>query len=376
MFCPLCKAEYRAGATRCNDCRAPLVTSLDSPRVRANPPWLLWKGSLEDIFLAIRNRLEDKGLPLRAIAPESLLSQRINPRFEIWVFATDFERALAAAADAAEKAANTPRHLEACANCYAQIPTGFARCIRCNTWFFAPEPTKQGPAEPSDTDPSIAELPYLAELAAKHCPLCHMKYSEHYSRCTECGVDLVEGAEPQGPQTGREARETLVVAWMGDDAIAFSRVLAALRSAGVRHFTSSTHTHLAFGLGIPRVRYEIRVFNSDARTAQYLAAPIRGNPAFAVRGVMEQGEEATDESQSPPEDSSLRKWTPAQAIVEVWAGNDSGLVDVFRKCLDENKVPYRREGDSPGIQRLLTRPEEAAQAREIIREILQGTPPA
>jgi hypothetical protein len=33
MFCPNCKAEYRAGFTRCSDCDVPLVSALplDSP---------------------------------------------------------------------------------------------------------------------------------------------------------------------------------------------------------------------------------------------------------------------------------------------------------------------------------------------------------
>jgi hypothetical protein len=51
MFCPDCKAEYRAGFTRCSDCDVVLVERLDETEVHSNnpalsgTPELLWTGS-------------------------------------------------------------------------------------------------------------------------------------------------------------------------------------------------------------------------------------------------------------------------------------------------------------------------------------------
>src|SRR5437879_3947987 len=63
------------------------------------------------------------------------------------------------------------------------------------------------------------------------------------------------------------------------------------------------------------------------------------------------------------------------ATVEVWSGDDSVLAKVLQDCLAENTIGIRVEGKSPGPLRLFVRPEEAPTAREIIREVVQGTPP-
>jgi ribosomal protein L40E len=372
MFCPLCKAEYREGITRCADCRAILVTSLDSPELLANPPSILWRGRSEDTYDAVRASVEDHGMPCKVVAPESELLRRIRPHYEVWVLASDFDLAIKAATPPAEALARAPNQKEVCAKCNASVPIGFARCIRCAAWFYAPEAAKQTRKNPDAPSASVAEWP---RIALRHCPLCGLEYEEHYSQCTKCGVDLVDGALSDGPSDPRAAREPLIVTWMGDDPIAFSRVVDELRKAGIYHFTSSTHDQFVFGLAMPRPRYEIRVFQSDLAIADDLAAPIRGNPGFPGFDAMESKEEAIEPHTSFAARKDGRKWTPAQAIIEVWSGNDSGLADVLRNCLDENQIQYRCEGSSPGLQRILARPEEADRARRIIGEVLEGTPP-
>jgi len=64
MFCPHCKAEYRAGFTRCSDCDVALVESLDQTEIHSNnpalsgTPELLWSGTDAGIRRGIIDALE------------------------------------------------------------------------------------------------------------------------------------------------------------------------------------------------------------------------------------------------------------------------------------------------------------------------------
>ena len=44
MFCPLCKAEYREGFTRCADCQVDLVESIVELPEEDDPPQIVWRG--------------------------------------------------------------------------------------------------------------------------------------------------------------------------------------------------------------------------------------------------------------------------------------------------------------------------------------------
>jgi hypothetical protein len=187
-------------------------------------------------------------------------------------------------------------------------------------------------------------------------------------------VDLVTSLEKD-----KSPEDQLELVWRGSDPVAFSRVISALRGTGVPHHWKSTQDHLVFGLGIPRPRYEVRVFQSDLAMAKDLVAPIRETLPFEVdKGLQLFG----DQTEIPPvaggsqPTPSPGKWEPRRATIEVWCGDDPTLAKVLQDCLTENTIRVRVEGKSPGPQRLFARPEEASTAREIVREVLEGTPPA
>lgn len=61
MFCPVCKAEYRSGFTRCSDCNVALVDTLEMANA-ATPEQtnavLLWSGTDTQTFVAVRDALD------------------------------------------------------------------------------------------------------------------------------------------------------------------------------------------------------------------------------------------------------------------------------------------------------------------------------
>ena len=110
-YCPICKAEYRAGFIRCSDCLAGLVDSLrEAEAVKAI---LLWEGTSLSKFDAIVAALGDANIPNRAksgadaekayqpldlIVPFSrMMKFKKQMSWQVFVVETDYERARIAA---------------------------------------------------------------------------------------------------------------------------------------------------------------------------------------------------------------------------------------------------------------------------------------
>jgi hypothetical protein len=101
-FCPLCRAEYRPGFTRCGECKVDLVATLSDPSAaRAR----LWKGSKQDELDGILAALDSKQIPWHhkeIVHPVrmNILGMLIGPpstfEYEVWVFRRDLEKAKAA----------------------------------------------------------------------------------------------------------------------------------------------------------------------------------------------------------------------------------------------------------------------------------------
>lgn len=205
----------------------------------------------------------------------------------------------------------------------------------------------------------------------KYCPLCDAEYGENHGHCTVCGVDLVPEELRGRPLDERQRKERIVVAWRGGDPLAVSEVINTLREAGIRHHVQPTNDHLVFELGMPRPKYAVRVFASDAARAKELLTDIRESPPFAL------GETPEVESASAATPAKRKHdWNKTAATAEIWSGEDPALADLLSACLRENEIGVRREGSEPGPLRLLVMPADETSAREIIREVRDAAPPA
>jgi hypothetical protein len=206
----------------------------------------------------------------------------------------------------------------------------------------------------------------------KYCALCDAEYAASHERCTVCGVDLVPEELRGRPLDEQQRKERIVVVWRGGDPLAVSEVISALRDAGIRHHVQPTNDHMVFELGMPRPKYAVRVFASDAIRAKELLGDIRESPPFALDEPDESEQEPVSASATAPE----HEWKPSAATIEVWSGEDSALGELLEACLRENRISVRREGAEEGSLRLLIMPADEPAAREIIREVREATPPA
>jgi hypothetical protein len=204
----------------------------------------------------------------------------------------------------------------------------------------------------------------------KYCPLCNAEYAASHARCSVCGIDLVPEELRGRPLDERQRKERIVVVWRGGDPLAVSEVVETLRDAGIRHHVQPTNEHMVFELGMPRPKYAVRVFASDAAKAKELLADIREASPFGLSDTADLEEESATEPDRPKHD-----WNRAAATVEIWSGEDAALARLLEACLDENQIGVRREGREPGPLRFLVMPADEAPAREIIREVRDATPP-
>ena len=208
-----------------------------------------------------------------------------------------------------------------------------------------------------------------------YCPLCDAEYREGFSICADCGVGLVS-AEHRRLLRKMESSEPIDMVWRSGDPVALSQAIAALREAGIQHDVKATHDHFVFELGMPRPKYEIRVFRSDAERARELLEPIYQSPPFTLEEPAEEEEAPEAEEAEKIEERRAAAWNPEQATAEIWSGEDAALARNLIDCLRENRIGVRREGAEPGTLRLFVMPADEPAAREILREVREGTPPA
>jgi len=97
MFCPKCKAEYRAGIARCPDCDEALVTILDSSKepVGQVGPALAWRGNDPVAFSRALAALREHKIQSYQIAEHDNLPYlaAFQPRYGIFVKREDVSRA-------------------------------------------------------------------------------------------------------------------------------------------------------------------------------------------------------------------------------------------------------------------------------------------
>src|SRR5229473_6170005 len=363
-YCPLCGAGYRAGHLTCATCGATLLASLGSDEEHANLARLLWIGRDPVEFDLVVGALRDAQIPANSEQGlGGLVGSLLNSESKIHVLRGDFVRALqiAGAAIAGRGAGRGTKQI-----CHAgsrECSAALAACPACKAALIVEQKRAQentGNAAPQE------------QSVMKYCPLCDAEYSHSHTHCTVCGVGLVPEELRGRPLDERQRKERIELVWRGGDPSAVSEVIHTLREAGIRHHVQATNDHFVFELGMPRPKYVVRTFASDAARAKellsniYEASPFVGMEASALA----LGNEPVEQT------APTHAWKPSAASVGIWSGEDGALARLLQDCLRENSIGVRCEGQSPGIIWLRVMPADEAKAREIIREVREASPPA
>jgi len=211
------------------------------------------------------------------------------------------------------------------------------------------------------------------------CPECKAEYRPGFTRCADCDVDLVgnlpEGKLESSGWSNVQGGPNLQEIWTGDDQQSCVAACLTLKEAGIPYEVSQRKTQFLKG---DESHYKIAVPSSFYKQAKELAG--RDTADFSDpedQAIMELPDDGIIASTDAALDEGRYSadWYPEDATVEVSSTPASERSLMIISSLRENFIRCR-EGSSPdGLKQIFVPPEDESQAREIVREIEEGSPP-
>ncbi len=205
------------------------------------------------------------------------------------------------------------------------------------------------------------------------CPNCKCEYIRGVTECADCGVPLVDALEPEEANPARDVR--IVSVWQGDDPSEYERVKTALEQAGIESLdrdSKSFNPFIPLGSSL-----EIFVSTADRDAARKIILDEDG--AIDPNELTPEGIEALTlpESDQPniegPQDLSA-EWYEDDPVSDVWNGDSEGFADNVTMCLREVGIASRKSSEA-GRWKVVVRPAQEPRAKEIVRELVEASPP-
>jgi len=220
-----------------------------------------------------------------------------------------------------------------------------------------------------------------------YCPNCGAEYREGYSSCSDCHVLLVR----ERPRQKAFTPDSRVV-WRGNRQQDGVFLGYELQDLGIVYEVRDTPASLALRMDINR-RYEIAVASSDYERAKSGLAFEADPPGTISEAEWQKMGEETDASEEEPyvfretlgmeslpdtparRDAYFRDWYPEDATVQIWSGGgNEDISGGLEMALKENLIHCRVDGEGDDKKIIFVMPEDEARAREIVREMIEGTP--
>jgi hypothetical protein len=227
-----------------------------------------------------------------------------------------------------------------------------------------------------------------------YCPSCGAEYRAGFTTCSDCQVELVSepaGAGVPGVRGAPSQSGGFALIWSGANPQTYEAIREALEHAGIDARTIRAEEHLI--LAWSHARFEIWVPVEEAEQARELLQQL-GSGEESGPGEADASETpAEGESPEGEHDGDERAVRargvadPDAATAEAWPGGDAEMGEMIRASLRENGIYFsagpdkpdgpepqsESEGDAPA-EGIFVLPEDEARAKEIVREIVEGTP--
>jgi hypothetical protein len=227
------------------------------------------------------------------------------------------------------------------------------------------------------------------------CPRCNAEYRPGFTRCADCDVELVNEpphyalAGQPSADPGDPNEDPFCSFWKGQDARVHAELCEVLEQAGIPHKTIFRSDHLfnfsnfpAYEIGVPFslfgkaekvVQETYGIDDVQDVGAQELAGQVLW-PSGSVPTLPEMVNLPPQDIPGPPAAGESADWFPEDATASVWSADSREQSEFLVAALHENGINCRL--DERGTQaRLYVLPHDAASAREIIREVVEGEPP-
>ena len=237
------------------------------------------------------------------------------------------------------------------------------------------------------------------------CPKCKAEYRPGFTHCVDCDVDLVWELPKQAielRQTGESGEyrtaggpgdpneDPYCSFWKGDDPRVHAELCAVLDEAGIPHNTVYRRDHLfnlrnnaAYEVGVPfsmyaRAENVVKEAYGTDDVGDVGAQELQGTPELSFRPIRKLPQTLTPAEEEnipgPPSAGEEHDWYPEDATAKVWSTETEEPCQFLVAALHENGIRCRVDRDGARAN-LYVWPEDENRAREIIREVVEGTPP-
>ena len=345
MFCPQCRVEYRPGFTHCTDCDLDLVENYAelgrnpaAKKVAASEKYgvRLWVGTDPYSYMSLLSNLwklnvDCYGAPENPPVPpamRALASRSFGPGgFEVWISGENLQ---------------------------------IAKWVLDST------------AEQLEKNPPDGRISYTVERDLSPeteaiCPLCFAEFASVSSNCPNCEVPL-RLVEPN-MSIGESARLLCEI----DHPKFTLEIRNALQCAGIPF----KNAKVSSGQIIPGVLYSrdyaVLVLEQDFQRASQVLTEVLQYWEFEPGAGFGKGKGLVVDYW--PRRATKNGWLREDLSVLVWEGHNILSLDDAGRALREHEIPYRGETEQLGTAKIFSHPEDQGQAKEIIREVVEGVPP-
>lgn len=386
MYCPLCKAEYRQGFHKCNDCCVDLVSTREEADNTAVS--LLWSGGDESQLDGILDSLKDAHIPFN-------LKTNFHPETAAAMGVVAGARVLLGGL------------LPPSSQRDSRTSSGEEWEIRVLTSQYDIARAAVGRAA------SEGKIPL-------YCPECKAEYQHGITECAACGVALVDalGAVDGFHELGDAASKDMRPVWRGGSEEDAEKIRALLEAEKVPSIIGVYEPKLIRGMNGPTYWVAVRKrdeeqaqakVNEHEQARQFDELPdgppsrtlardatmrnplslnrptwgfVKSHSEDAISGQDEESavdaEEnypATPADQAPEDLSPNSEPAEIQAedtLAEIWSGESREAADFLKICLRENNIAFTIRNES-GKLHISVEASDVPRAKEIVREIAEGS---
>ena len=209
------------------------------------------------------------------------------------------------------------------------------------------------------------------------CPNCKCEYIRGVRQCADCGVPLVDALDSSAPDT-QDAQEVVSV-WKGNDPSESAAVKDALEKAGIPVIDQEPDGYFIFPSMRPKSEIYVSRKNVEEAKKVLLDLEAWDDPEEMTEGEREslalpESDTPGSEEEASQQPDSSDNWDEDDPVAEVWNGDKEELADTLTVCLREIGIGSHKLSEA-GHWRLVVRPEQESRAREIVREVVEATPP-
>jgi hypothetical protein len=209
------------------------------------------------------------------------------------------------------------------------------------------------------------------------CPNCKCEYIRGVTHCADCDMPLVEALDLQ--DTSPEGDVRIVAAWRGGDPTECESVQEALEQAGIACTVPDSKGSFSF---IPTERaLEIWIAAVDLDRAKKIIFDLqeRVDPAGLTPEEIEslalaESDQLDHDTQTSQPQNLPENWFEDEPVAEIWNGQNESLANDLIACLREIGIASHKLSADDNW-RLVVLPEQESRAKEIVREVVDASPP-